>query len=135
MALWTGALEGTQNQNWSETFGFASVADPPAGSLPSLTTAVATSFVGASATFTIAESQDEGAAVLLQLTSSGGGIVFGSTTDASGIPVGTIQVIITAAQMKGLPAGEWFENCLVSQGANNTYYMAGPFVVVASVGW
>jgi hypothetical protein len=132
MALWSGALEATQNEDWSETWGFAYM-PYEAGELPSPQNAVAYNFSGAVAVWTIAESQDEDAEVLLQLTSAAGQIVFGTET-VDGIPYGTVTLALTAAQLRGLPAGEFFENLLVTL-TTNDYYLMGPFIIQASVGW
>jgi hypothetical protein len=86
------------------------------------------SFTGCTAKMEIRQSQDPTSALYLTLTTGGGGLVLGGPTSLYNgtIPCGTIQWTLTHTQSAALPAGTFYYDVLVTNGAGlQTYYLWG----------
>ena len=123
-AEWMKPLKVRQNVDYSKTLGFAAQA-----SSGNTASATAVAFGGMTAKMQIRMGQLSTSTLLQTLTTGGGGLTLGSATTSSGIPVGTIQIVLTHLQTLALPAGEWWYDVIVYNGSDQSEWLHGPFAV------
>jgi hypothetical protein len=134
VSLWSRSFEVTQNEDKTFVLGYASL--PTANdalSTPPLTQATAISFAGCSASFSVYTLPYITGTEIFILTSGASQITFGSTTTSTGIPIGTISIIIPNALTVALTPATYYCDLLVKNGSNNLYYADGPFVIKPSL--
>jgi hypothetical protein len=128
MSVWVGEIEVTQNEDFGQTYGFATQ-DPT----QNIALAVPFTFVGCTAQMQVRESAESTSTELLALSTSSG-IVLGGPTVIANVNCGTISITITNGQTVGLPTGTWFYDLIVTnQNGAQTVYMQGPFTVNPTV--
>jgi len=128
VAIWNRPFEVFQNEDTPFVLGFAS-ADPSG----LLSLAVPYSFTGTTVKFTARYTSSPTSTLLVQLTSGGGGITFGSAT-IGGASVGTVNFTIPNAVTVTMPVGQFYCDLLWINGSQQTYLAQGPFIVNATAG-
>ena len=124
-AEWMKPMKCRQNVDFNRTYGFGAQSTVVGQGIQSAT---AVSFAGMTAKMVIRMGQLQTSTALLTLA-TGSGLTLGSATTSSGIPVGTINYVITPTQTNGLPAGEWWYDTLIYNGSDQSCWMFGPFAV------
>lgn len=119
-----------QDADFATSLGYATAATGPQAQLSQATPF---SFVGASASLIVRETQDPTSTQLLQLTSPSGGLTFGAGV-VQGVSCGQINIVITHGQTSALPIGTWYYDLLVTIGSQQVYYASGDFIVQGGQG-
>lgn len=131
MAILEQPIQILQNQDFSQTFGFAM--GDGSGNMANNT---AYDFTGSTAKMEVRADADPASTIYMTLTSPADGIVLGSGTSTDGVntfPVGTIAITITHTQAAAFTAGVYYYDLLVTTIAGlKDYYMSGEFEVRAT---